>query len=789
MLRASKLISILILFCQLLLAASANANESYLQTLTGKLKQNDSCVVIDDKFRNLPLNEWNQLTHLSVNNLISFELRHDTSIYYYNRSFTCSLNVTIKYYTSRDQNTPEEISNIDLVVKYDTAKGAAYPSIAQYRFKDAFKVVVVINSITSPEWGENIPAIFRLSNQINIDRRYPFSPVVTGALEVNEVTDNPSGNIASFSIGSGITPDRKLSITWAQTDFPGSTENDLEWTYIDKESVEGRKIKADYTSLQGVINIPDDVVEKMMRNNSTRVTVTTQLLSEYIISLPYDEGYLLVRIRGAHQQVTPAMRITTNWVYRNSQNQTVCYQITVPHESNLNYQYTAAFAEEGKKKEIITYFDGAQKERQAVTVMNSDGTKKTSEGPYTPTATVAETIYDVLGRPTLQVLPAPVKNSSLGYYPAFNQNSSGAAFSHKDILLNSSSGLICGPGADMMNVANGASRYYSSNNDFIGDTRYPFTQYVPDAGKKPYTLTQYTSDNSGRIRRSWGVGDQFQPSANSAGRSTDYYYGKPSQKELDRLFGSEVGIASHYLKNMVVDPNGQISVAYQNAQGKTIATALAGAAPQNLEALPSSTKPESQSELTQRIISKNDFQRNTSDLKMQASSVFLASTNGIFTIYYNVDPLAVITKHGSPQQQFCSNCYYEVLVQVKNDCGELIREHSSQPFTVNNTSCDPLQIGTITDQFEATINKLGEYTITYTLQLSEQQIKYHTNYYIQNNSDLLKLQYFFQQELNKLDLKGCYSSCESCKTLGTKEIFFNWCCRFGARNPYQCDLR
>ena len=62
---------------------------------------------------------------------------------------------------------------------------------------------------------------------------------------------------------------------------------------------------------------------------------------------------------------------------------------------------------------------------------------------------------------------------------------------------------------------------------------------------------------------------------------TNYFYGVPLQEELDRLFGSEVGDNKHYKKNMVQDANGQVSVTYQDMQGNTIATALAGDEPTN----------------------------------------------------------------------------------------------------------------------------------------------------------------------------------------------------------------
>lgn len=120
---------------------------------------------MDDKFLNLPLDQWNLIRNLSVNNFITFELRQDTSIYYYNKPFTCTLKVSIRYFTSRDQLKPTEINDISLVVRYDTATGKFYPLYDRYSFKNAYKVTVVVNSITSPEWGEDLPAVFRIKTR------------------------------------------------------------------------------------------------------------------------------------------------------------------------------------------------------------------------------------------------------------------------------------------------------------------------------------------------------------------------------------------------------------------------------------------------------------------------------------------------------------------------------------------------------------------------------------------------------------------------------------------------
>ncbi|NML21270.1 hypothetical protein HHL16_10325 [Pseudoflavitalea sp. G-6-1-2] len=752
MLRVTRYHFILILlYCLPVLTLAQAPGETYINALTGTIKKDDLCEVQDDKFANLTPNEWNRIYNSSVNNLISFELRNDVPIYYYNKLFTCSLNVSIKYYTTKGQTTPQEINNIDLVVKYDPAAGAVNPTIAQYWFKNAFRVIVKINSITSPELGTNIPAIFRLKNQINIDRAYSFTKDITADIQLTPVIGNPA--------------DQKLMINWNTSNFPGSADFDVDWTFIDIESQQAKEIQTTYTS-NGIVNIPYQVVQNWMQNDYSRVTVTAP---PYQINLPYGEGYILARVRGATYYRNPSFRYVSNWAYHGGQGRTAYYLIPNAHAPNLHYQYTAAFAEEGKRKEVVSYFDAGLKERQLVTLNNN----YESANQVGNTAIVQETIYDILGRPAVQVMPAPVKSNSLNFLPSVNKSNTGQAFSFRNIDLLSSSSAICGPGAGEMSTVSGASNYYSPQNAFLNPTDlaiYPSTAYVPDADKRPYSLTQYTADNTGRVKRTWAAGGTFQPTGNSAGHSTDYFYGKPAQKELDRLFGSEVGFASHYLKNMVVDPNGQVSVTYLNAAGKTIASALAGAAPKNLEALPSLSNPESATLLKRRVINSQDFRSNTSTLITQASAVFLASQTGKFKVFYDVNPLSVITQHGSPRQPLCNNCYYNVVVEVKNDCGVSVASDISVPFTGNDAVCNP-SAPIFTRSFEADVAAIGEYTITYSLQLSEAQIKYQTDYYIQNNTDLKKLQYFFQKELDKLDLVGCYQTCEACTTLGTKETF------------------
>jgi len=754
------------------------ASESYVQSITGNLKKGDSVTVIDDKFLNLPINDWNQVKNLSIDNVISFELRQDTPLNYYTRPFSCTLNITIKYFTSRDQQIPKEIDNLDLVVRYDTTKGKHFPMIARYKFKNAFKVTVVINSISSPEWKDKLPAVFRLKNQILVERKYPFDGHGKGSLHIgliqpiqqeSQLLARGPQAIAPFQAPSPLqVVNGQLPISWDPAQFAGAEEYDLEWTYIDALSSRGVAIQNSYGGQQGPLDIPDDIVGQWMMHDATRVTITS---TQYSISLPYTEGYVLVRVRGVN---FPAenIRHTGDWQYRDGNGNTSGLYIDA-HQPFLNWQYVGSFAEEGKKKEAIDYFDGSQRDRQTVTITNSDLTSQ--NGVLSPTASVHEIIYDIMGRAAVNIMPVPVKSSVLDYYPAFNQDGADNPYSFSNIHLDHASGNSCSISADALSNSSGAAQYYSPANGFMdaqqnfpqdasNATNYYFTKYVPDAGGYPFSLTEYTQDNTGRIRRQGGVGSTFQI---GSGHETNYFYGKPLQSDLDRLFGSEAGDASHYLKNMIVDPNGQVSVTYIDANGKTIATALTGGAPGNLDALPSSQSAQASRALNETLIQPADFVSDALGLSMNASTTFMATVPGNFTLNYSVAPLALVTQFGTNgANQLCNDCYYTLSVKVTNDCGMLVNSATSTPFQGNDATCY-VNPSVVTAQLPLNLPRIGEYTVTYSLQLSDAVINFQTNNYVQNNTDLKTLNNFFVQELQALDLSSCYATCDACKNLGS----------------------
>lgn len=760
------------------------SSESYVQSITGHLKKGDSVTVIDDKFLNLPLSEWNRLTHQSIEDIVSFELRQDTALNFYTKSFSCTLNVTIKYFTSRDQQTPKEIDNIDLVVKYDTTRGKSYPVVARYRFKDAFKVTVVINSISSPEWKDKLPDVFRLKSQIVVERKYPFDKGKNGTLHLGAYQPLPEtgGGVAGWPVAGGFLAGGPMSdgpvpsgpmmllpasgfdlqvvngvldISWPPGAFAGAEEYDIEWEFIDAESNRGQYIKTLVAS--GTPIIPDDIEDGWMDRDATRATITS---APYKINLPYPDGYVLVRVRKVNYQAGTNLRLTDVWVRTDEQGNTALV-ITAPFNDGLNFQYTGSFAEEGKKKEVLTFFDGVGKNRQIVTLSNADQWKNTGDVEGNPTATVQENIYDVMGRASLSMLPAPVRSSSLNYYPGFNLNTSNQSYSYADL----NPGTSCNISANPSSSTSGASQYYSSNNTWLNQALDPanpdyYTRYVPDAQLHPFSVTEYTADNTGRIRRQGGIGQTL---AIDGGHARQYFYSKPTPTELERLFGMEVGNSSHYIKNTVVDPNGQSSISYIDANGKTIATALAGKAPTAVDAL--SNMPTAQAPFNELLIKPADLNVNSGAMNMTASSTFTAEELGDFSILYSVNPLALVTTYGGTNQ-LCSNCYYTVSVKVTDACGAVVPGGSATttPFTLNDFTCN-VDPAPITQTLVVAGLPVGEYTVSYTLQLSNDAINAQTDYYIQHNTDLSKLEDFFNTELNNLDLTTCYNTCDACKSL------------------------
>ncbi|HSY61643.1 MAG TPA: hypothetical protein VK796_07185, partial [Cytophaga sp.] len=391
-----------------------------------------------------------------------------------------------------------------------------------------------------------------------------LSDVTLTASVVTESFDNLlfSDVPAPVTHNTALTPGGSLPVSW--TAIAKAESYELEWTYISNQG-ETENTVLPFNQI--------DILPFYFRNNSSRVEVTT---NSYEIPLVYEKGYILYRVRAVGKAVVNSIPVwvKSNWTYLD--NGTTAYPEANAYlyaglENNINWQSSLSFAEEGKHKVVVSYHDGSSRNRQAVTRINTD-----------QRAIVGETFYDYNGRPVVQTLPVPVKVDSLGYYTNFNL-ADGQSVQNKESLVDSNT---CKPAGVQLSDKTGASNYYSPQNAFgvNGNTQGNIINkdLIPDAKKYPYSQMVYTPDNTGRVATQSGFGESNRL---GSGHETQYLYATPLQTELCRLFGNQVGFAGHYKKNMVIDPNGQVSVSYLDLDGKVIATALAGGSPDNVDNL------------------------------------------------------------------------------------------------------------------------------------------------------------------------------------------------------------
>ncbi|TBN11950.1 DUF6443 domain-containing protein, partial [Hyunsoonleella pacifica] len=459
--------------------------------------------------------------------------------------------------------TPDSDYTITLEVENNLTAGVGnITDLKQHILENKYISSVYISSISFEDIqsgvsdNTTVPENIQLSIGYNKTRYYELSP------------DAPTITTSSTPISEG-----ELTISWDE--IPEARYYDVEWTWVDNY---GDNITIPLDKSIIYFNVKD------FERNSTRIQ--TNSLS-YNIPVVYSQGYILYRVRAvgnfldditknkysrwtrdtqdeqndkteAEANNTSISRFAiTHWPHK--------VEITEDHASGKNWQFQSSFAEDGKKKEVVSYFDGSLRNRQTVTKINTDNT-----------AVVGEVVYDAQGRPAVEVLPVPTTDNELKYHNgqnqegAFNLNSSGIPYSYLDFDLNSQNEGNSISDSKKMSIALGASKYYSPDNtDFSGLER----DRIPDASQFPFSQIEYTPDNTGRIRRKSGVGKAHQL---NSGHEMEYFYGIPEQEELNRLFGYAIGNTSHYKKNMVLDPNGQLSISYIDPQGRTIATALAG---------------------------------------------------------------------------------------------------------------------------------------------------------------------------------------------------------------------
>lgn len=413
----------------------------------------------------------------------------------------------------------------------------------------------------------------------------------------------------------------ELLVTWGYVG--GSDEYDLEWLFIDNPTLSN--------------NVTYDFA------NATRITTSNNY---YKIPLAYPKGNVLCRVRGrgTHYAYGEYFPVFGPWSFVTSSGNVIpdsnhiCRYDFAGLEDSLTWQYTAVYAEEGKRKEVITFYDGSLRSRQEVTVLNTDSI-----------AVVGETFYDHIGRQALQSLPTPTPSRGVRYY--------GTA--------GSSNGLFngCFPkslyDSDTTIVDNrkfpadaGSVLYHSTANPFANNPHWPNINQTPRDSGYAYTHVRYLNDGTDRVHSQSAVGSTFKM---GSGHETKYLYGNPTQKELDRLFGNEVGDASHYQKVIAIDPNGEATVSYYDMKERLIASAI----------IPSATETTllkvDDTPLSHRFSDSVSFNETS---RQYVQNIVVGELSN-YTFNYVVSPSSALCDT-CQEQTGCMDCRYKVVFSLWN---------------------------------------------------------------------------------------------------------------------------
>ena len=433
------------------------------------------------------------------------------------------------------------IFNDTLVIAYNPDSLTAYQDFQAKSYTGFQKLVVRITGfydITNP----SAPVAINLADPNFTNRNFQ----IEYSLLVQKYEKQYYGSGTVPVIQASVNNDR-LDITIkgpGGIDPPVPTNYELEWAYVDNYG--SGPFKYDF------------------KNNSTRVWLNKNV---YSIPLSYQQGYIVYRARFVRPDVTNyRYPVYSDWSLSADQGtvtslSSVHYKTLTPHlQDKMNWQYTVSFAEEGKYKQVMSYYDGLLKNRQTITRFNSLPGK----------LIVTDNTLDYEGRPSIKTLPAPVPSNLFKYQTNVSLNAvTGQPYQPSDFDKLSTYSCPNEVMPDKLGNTALSNIYYSKyNTDTAG-----WQKYVPDADGYPFIQTRYSAGYNDRIDKQGGAGDSLQIGTK---HYTTYNYVGSDQSDLNQLMGADIGWAGFYNKTVTEDPNGQLSMSVKDYKGKLVHTSMIG---------------------------------------------------------------------------------------------------------------------------------------------------------------------------------------------------------------------
>jgi len=508
----------------------------------------------------------------SNNSFVKFSVDH----YYFkltDSAYTYMLTYQLTGYTSPDTSTSTVI-NDTLKISYNPDSLSAFQDIQLKKYSGFYKIQVSLTGL----YDITNPAIAPVAMTISTLKRLNFNieaSILTQRYDLKIGSLSGSGTVA-YGSGSSLYNawdashilDNYLAVSFNESglNLPTPVSYELEWAYVDDYR---RNIRSDSMWRASTSELSFDFL-----HNSTRIWVDTPY---YRIPLVYPRGYIVMRARMMRPDSSLyQFPIYSAWTYSVPDSGNIAglsstnsyYSIDSAYgKDSVNWQYTISFAEGGKYKHVLSFYDGLLKNRESITRFNSSLNK----------LIVTQNIYDFEGRPAIKILPTPVDNTNFSYQYNVSLNSATSApYKAADFdtvrLLSCPSEALLSPLA----ATSLASKYYSKYNP---DTSSGLQMYVPDAGGYPLVQTIYEPGFNDRVQKQGGAGSHLQIADSNI---IENEYVGATQQDLNILFGGNIGWAGFYNKTVSKDPNRQLSLSVKDFKGKQVMTTMVGTGPSSL---------------------------------------------------------------------------------------------------------------------------------------------------------------------------------------------------------------
>jgi RHS repeat-associated protein len=649
--------------------------------------------LFDDKYVTMATNaNWPSLfSNYRVTNYLRFGLNPDAPLMVNQRvNATFEINLWKWNGSTFVVSTETKTLTIDFS---NTIQSNIVDEMATYAFSDAHKIEVKLTGLSAIAGGTfDVNGLF-VSVETEVERYYAFGGSAPTGLGY---TPSADGNYFEFR--------------W--NPIVGAEYYELEWVHINDATLtlNTYKTSADLTYNYYL--------------NSTRVVVKG---NHYSIPKIFDHGYVVYRVR-AVGLIGSTFTLRKDGLWTNSsESGTVAghvaanvIPITSDYDPGMNWAHQVGYSDNGERFESVGFSDGLGRGRQSVT-----------HNTETNQAVISNVYYDELGRPVVSDLPTPQDGEVLKHNPNFNLSAvSGITYQASE--MNAPGSNECEAIANGFSTTSGAGKYYSpSNPDQDGENKR-----IPNAEQFPFSRVQYRNDFTGRVDKVSAFGEDLKL---GSGHETQFFYPSSNQYELDRLFGAEVGDASHYQKMVTVDANGQVYTQYFDMAGRVIASYLEGDSPQNLESI----EGNGQQTVTTHLLPENEQGIETDAPSATLTYNEFISQEADYVFNYAFTPKQFYNL--CTPTNICLDCVYDLDFKIVDKCNNVVFAHIE---SLIGADLDKLCVTkpAFTYATDAIHLTKGEYQIVKKLSVNQQAIENNWCYYADNATCISSLSSLFNED-------------------------------------------